>query len=72
LFEFGKEVLDQMAVFIYIFIVIALGVSVRFGRDNNGFSYLPQWFDHPFIRIIRLVRNQRLRLYLRQKNIGPL
>ena len=37
-------------------------------RDNAG---LFQWFDHPFVSVVGLIRQQRLRLQVGQKRICP-
>ena len=64
-FESGEEVLDQMPRLVQVFIVYAGDLSVGLGRDDDGFSRLLQWLDHPFIGIKGLIGNDRVRINAR-------
>ena len=39
--------------------------------DHRGYARRLQRFDHPFIGIIRLIRQQRLRFQARQQRVCP-
>jgi hypothetical protein len=70
-FEFGEEVLDQVARFVEFFIVFPLHFSVRFGRDDGLFSSLLQGFEHPLVGVKALVGDHRVGFQLRQQDICP-
>lgn len=70
LFELGKEVLDQMACFVQVFIVCAGDCSVGFWRDDDGFACFAQRFNHPFIGIKGFVGNDRVCVHAGQQRVG--
>ena len=64
-FEACEEVFNQVPRLVQVFIVYAGDLSVGLGRDDNGFSRLLQWLDHPFIGIKGLIGNDRVRINAR-------
>ena len=69
LFKFGKEILDQMTRFVYVFVIRAWVGSVTSGWHHCCFSRLLQRFDEACMRIISLVSNDYVRLYAGQQLI---
>ncbi len=55
LFEFGKEVLDQMARFVEVLVVLALLFPVGFGWDDGGLARLLQLVQHTFVRVVAFI-----------------
>ena len=70
-FEFGEEVLDQVACFVEFLVVFALYFSVCLGRDDSLFSGLLQGFEYPLVGVEALVGDHRIGFELRQQHIGP-
>jgi hypothetical protein len=52
LLEFTEEVLDQVARFVEVFIIVALDDSVCFWRDHNGDSLGGQLVDDALLGIV--------------------
>ena len=70
LFEFAKEILDQVARLVKRLIELAGRCSILPRRDNGGFAGIRQRFENPLIGIIGLVGDQDLGGHLRQQRIG--
>lgn len=64
LFEFCKEILNQVAAFVEFLVIVALVNPVRFRRYHRLFSGPPQGLKHPFIGIIGLVGENNISLDL--------
>ena len=69
-FEFGEEVLDQMAGFVEVFVVEALLFAIGFGRNDRKFPGFLQGFQHPPVGIEAFVGDHRTGFDLRQEHIG--
>src|SRR5829696_9406066 len=70
LLELGEEVLDQMPGLVEVFVK---GARCRPGFprwDDGRLAGLSQRFEHPLVRIERLVGNECLGLKLREQGIG--
>jgi hypothetical protein len=52
-----------MTRFIQRFVIRPGVLSVLFWRDHGGFSGRFQRLDHPFVRVVRFVREQRFRFH---------
>ena len=58
LFEFGKEVLDEMPCFVEVFVVLSGFFSVFLGRNDHFFSLRFQFVNDTLIGIVRFVSQQ--------------
>jgi hypothetical protein len=71
LFEFGKEVLDQVSCFVEFFVKGALLFAIDFGRDDGAFARLLERLQYAHIGVEALVGDHRAGFDLRQQDIGP-
>ena len=70
LLELGEEVLDQMACFVEISVVIAGRLPVRLGRDHCGLASSSERHDDPLSGVECLIGDQRVGLHRGQQMIG--
>src|SRR3954451_24206780 len=70
LLELGEEVLDQMPGLVEVFVEGARCLPGFPRWDDGRLASLGQRFEHPLVRIERLVGNERLGLKLREQRIG--
>jgi len=70
LFDFGKEILDQMARFVDIPIVTAQFAPVGFGRDHRDPANLGKWREDACVGVECLVGDQRAGLHCGQEVVG--
>src|SRR4051794_8379209 len=70
LLELGEEVLDQMPGLVEVFVEGARCLPGFPRWDDGRLAGLGQRFEHPLVRIERLVGNERLGLKLREQRIG--
>ena len=70
LFDFGEEVLDQVACFVEIAIVFAGNPAIGPWRDDRGLARGGQLLDDARVGIERLVGDQHVGLHVRQEVIG--
>jgi hypothetical protein len=71
LLEFGEEVLDQVARFVDVPVVVPLDFPICLGRDHGGLMLVGQHGDNPFIGIICLIGDQQISLHVGEQVIGP-
>ena len=69
LLDTAKEILNQVTLFVKLLVVIANRQAASLGRDEGGLFGGSQEFQHPFVRVISLIRNKSGRLHVRQKAI---
>jgi len=69
LFEPGKEVLDQVAGLVEVFVVSAAFFAIGLGRDDHLLACGQQRGDEPLIGIKRLVSNHDLGRRIGQQHI---
>ena len=62
LLEPGKEVLDQVTGPVQVAVIAALVLARADWRNHHGLACLYQWLDHPGLRVIGLICNDRVRL----------
>ena len=67
LLEPGEEVLNQMARRVHVSIEWSRLLAIGFRRDHRGLSGGGEWLDNPLIGIERLIGEQHVRPYVRQK-----
>ena len=67
LFDFGEEILDQVARLINLPIVFARDAAIGFGRDDDTLSRSRQLLNHPFVGIVSLVGDQQVGLHVGQQ-----
>ena len=72
LLEFAKEIFDQAASFLEIFVVRARLFAVGLCWDDRFYFGVAQGLDHPFVGVISLVGEQRVGLKPRQKRVSAL
>jgi len=70
LFEFGKEVFNQVACFVEFFVVGSRLKAFGAWRNHSLFSSLAQRFKHSGLGIEALVGDDDSGLKLRQQNVG--
>lgn len=70
LLEFAIEILDEMALFIDILVIIALVFPVTFGRDHRRFSCGRERLEHALVGVEGFVRQQSIGRHLRQHRVG--
>jgi hypothetical protein len=70
LLELTKEVLDQMARLVQVFVVVAQCFSIRLGGNHGRFPGLRQRLEYPRIRVIALVGDDDRSSQGRQQDIG--
>ena len=70
LLELGKEVLDEVARLVEVFVKGARGLAGFPRRDDGRLAGLGQRFEPALVRIERLVGHERLGLKLREQRIG--
>ena len=68
--ELGKEVLDQVPGLVEVFVESTRGLASFARWNDRRLAGLGQRFEHPLVRIERLVRNECLGLKLREQGIG--
>jgi hypothetical protein len=71
LFDFGEEVLDQVACFVEVTIVIPRPSALCPRRDHRGLAGGGQRRDDAFVGVKSLVSDQRVSLHRWQEVIGP-
>ncbi len=64
LFEFGEDVLDEVARLIKVFVELPLQAPVGFGRDDHAHAGLLDGFDDTFVRVIGFIRDKLVRFEL--------
>ena len=69
LFDPAKEVLDQMASFVQRFVELSGVLAMPFWRNHGGDARSLQGFNHSFVGVKRLIRQQSLRLQPGQERI---
>ena len=72
LLEFAKEIFDQAAGLIEVFVVRARLFAVGLCWDDWFYFGLAQGLDHPFVGVISLVGEQHVGLKPRQERVGAL
>ena len=70
LLELGEEVLDEVAGLVEVFVEGARCLPGFPRWDDGRLAGLGQRFEHPLVRIERLVGNECLGLKLREQHIG--
>jgi len=70
LFEFGEEILDEMAFLVEVLVELAGHAPVGFGRDDYTFAGLLERFDDALVRVIGLIGDQLVCFERRQKVVG--
>lgn len=72
LLEFCKEILDEMAGFVHVFVIGTLDFPVGFWRDDGFYSGPFKWFYDSLIGVKSFVSQHSPCRYVRQKSIRPL
>jgi len=72
LLELAKEIFDQAASFIEVFVVWARLFAVGLCGNDRVYFGVAQVFDHPLVGVVGLVGKQRVGLKPRQKRVGAL
>jgi hypothetical protein len=72
LLELAKEIFNQAASFIEVFVVRARLFAVGLCGNDRFYLGVAQGFDHPLVGVVGLVCKQRVRLKPRQKRVGAL
>jgi hypothetical protein len=67
--EFAKEVLNEVAGFIELPVILPRGFTATPRRNDNLDSGLLQRFDHAFLGVISLVCDHRSGLDIREENL---
>ena len=70
LFEFGEEILNQMARLVEVPIVVPRHAAIGFGGNDGRFAGLGQRFDDPLVGIERLVADQHVGLHVWQEVVS--
>jgi hypothetical protein len=70
LFEFTREILDQVACLVERLVERSGRCSVLARRDDGGFSGTREGFENTLVGVIGLVGYQHLGGHLRQQRIG--
>src|SRR5829696_6458409 len=70
LLELGKEVLDEVARLVEVFVKGARYLAGLARGDHRRLASLGQRLEHPRVGIKRFVGNERLGLKLREQRIG--
>jgi hypothetical protein len=71
LFEFAKEVFDQVACLVEFLVELSRRGSVFLGRDDSGFSSGGEWLDDALVGIVSFVGDHQFGSHLWQQSIGP-
>ena len=70
LLEFSEEIFDQMASFVDLPVELPWDLSVGFGRNDGELAGRREGGKDPLVGIIRLVREERVRLHAREQRVG--
>jgi len=70
LFEFGEEILDEMAFFVEVPVELARHAPVGFWWDDDTLAGLLERFDDALVRVIGLIGDQLLGFERRYEVVG--
>jgi hypothetical protein len=72
LFEFGKEILNQVTGLVQISVILPGRLAVAFGRNDRRFTLRFERFNHPFVSVIALIGEHCVGGNIGQQDIGPI
>lgn len=70
LLEFGKEVFDEVAVFVEISVILPLHFAVGFWRDDGLALFGLQAIENPLLRIVGFIGQDIVRIDVLQQGVG--
>ena len=68
--EFAEEILDEVARFVKLFVVVPLVFAIGFGRNDGAFAGFFERLDDPFVGIEAFVGDHDVGRDLRQQDVG--